>query len=174
MRSDDDALTYRDPVRLDVNARGWTDLSPQEKDEHFRAADRELDEVGILVIANALTHAECDEFYAIISEQAHTSWAIEQALFKEAPVHKVYDFQSRHPKAMELINLYTRGYVRQRWDLTRGIPIAQLKGLSEDQKTLLGYRHRAMRDVSELYFIKPTVGEFDPLYGKEDRTSRWD
>jgi ectoine hydroxylase-related dioxygenase (phytanoyl-CoA dioxygenase family) len=292
----DDALTCREPVRLDVNARGWTDLSPREKDKHFRAADRELDEVGILVIANALTRAECDEFYAIISEEASTSWAIEQALFKDAPVHKVYDFQSRHPKAMELIaypflieylrrllgpgmviheseagltppgssggslhydgfdripdyylginciyylvdadksngatryipgthkefidiaeaetreaiyvsvkkgdlvvfnpylmhgasansspndrpviiNLYTRGFVRQRWDFTRGIPIAQLKHLSEDQKTLLGYRHRAMRDVSELYFIKPTVGEFDPLYGKEDRASRWD
>jgi len=72
------------------------------------------------------------------------------------------------------LDVKTRGYVRQRWDCMRGIPIAQLKHLSEDQKTLLRYRHRAMRDVSELYFIKPTVGEFDPLYGKLDRTIRWD
>jgi len=72
------------------------------------------------------------------------------------------------------LDVKTRGYVRQRWDFTRGIPIAQLKHLSEDRKTLLGYSHRAMRDVSELYFIKPRVGEFDPLYGKLDRTIRWD
>jgi len=38
MTTADYPQTRRDAVRLDVNARGWTDLSPHEKDEHFRAA----------------------------------------------------------------------------------------------------------------------------------------
>ena len=54
---------------LEIPVDRWTELALAEKEAHDARCDRELDEVGILVVANALSAADCDEFIQIIADE---------------------------------------------------------------------------------------------------------
>jgi hypothetical protein len=281
----------REPRRLDLPDPAWSELSAQDKEGLCALADQAIDEVGIVIVAGALSPSQCDEFAGILYDEIRTGWYIERQLHQKAPVQKVYDFQSRHPAAMDLIalpfvvdymrrflgqrmvlhsservtvaphapepphgglqfdgydrvqgyllsmnaiyylcdadvtngatkyipgthkeflslaeaerrspnhitvkkgdlvlfnpyllhgssgnpsdehrpviiNYYQRGYIKQGFDFPRSIGLSQLKRLTEDQRTLLGYDHRVPLDVRELYLFKSEVANLDPLYGR--------
>lgn len=96
----------RDPRRLSLPATDWNELTKQQKAEFFEAADREIDEIGIVVIKNALTERQCDEFVEIIRDEIRNATRMERALYeKQGPTkgYKVRNFQNRHPATLELI-----------------------------------------------------------------------
>jgi ectoine hydroxylase-related dioxygenase (phytanoyl-CoA dioxygenase family) len=104
------ADTLRDARRIDVQAQQWSTLSPEEREAHFHVLDREIHDVGIVVVANAITEAQCDEFYELLThEWDHPIW-IERVMRERAlakgplVVKKVLNLQSRHPAALNLIS----------------------------------------------------------------------
>jgi ectoine hydroxylase-related dioxygenase (phytanoyl-CoA dioxygenase family) len=101
-------LLERDPQRLPIPIPTWTALSPEQREHWFAQADREIDEVGIVVVREALSADECDEFIAIIEEEIRTASYIERVMHGRRTSgtgygYKIYDFQSRHPLALQLI-----------------------------------------------------------------------
>jgi ectoine hydroxylase-related dioxygenase (phytanoyl-CoA dioxygenase family) len=96
----------RDPRRLSLPGADWKALTAEQKEEFFEQADREIHEIGILVVANVLTEQQCDEFVEIIRKEIRTATRMERALYeKQGPTkgYKVRNFQQRHPAALELI-----------------------------------------------------------------------
>ena len=102
----------RDPDRLVLPLDRWSSLSSDDKAAVFALMDREIDEVGIVIVAEALSATQCDEFTAIIDaeianftaiERRLHAWPVGNATYRDTKGYKVFNFQSRHPAAMELI-----------------------------------------------------------------------
>ena len=95
---------FRSPARLEIPINRWHTLSALEKEAHFTAADRELEEVGLIVIAGALSSAACDQLADRMMEEVRTAHHIERKMHeRRKSVLKIYNLQSRHPAFMELI-----------------------------------------------------------------------
>jgi ectoine hydroxylase-related dioxygenase (phytanoyl-CoA dioxygenase family) len=104
---------FRDPARLRIPVESWVELPPDDKETYYATCDRELDEIGILVVANALSDEDCDEFIAIIDDELARVTNLERVMHQRqaesmargGPGYgkKLYNFQSRHQKAMDLI-----------------------------------------------------------------------
>jgi ectoine hydroxylase-related dioxygenase (phytanoyl-CoA dioxygenase family) len=74
--------------------------------------DREIDEVGIITVAGALSEQQCDAFTAIIDSEIASftnierrlhDWPLGNATYRDTKGYKVFNFQARHPAAMELV-----------------------------------------------------------------------
>jgi len=50
-----DANASREPARLELPLAGWAGLTPDERERCYEAVDREIDEVGIVAVAGALS-----------------------------------------------------------------------------------------------------------------------
>ncbi len=281
---------FRDPKRLEIPVASWTGLSTQEKEPYFAEADREIDEVGIVVVARALPGDRCEELARLIEEEIRMACHIERVMHERRKGeigYKIYNLQSRHPAFMELIafpflieyfrrflgprmalhssegalippgaegggwhydghdripgyflsmnaiyylcdadvrngatryvpgthkefisvqeaksreakyvsvkkgdlvmfnpylihagsanpsdanrpviiNYYQRGYIKQGFDFPRSMSVSEVKRLTKDQRTLLGFDHRVPLDVHELYMFRPPkVDDMDPIF----------
>ena len=50
----------RDPRRLKIPVADWSRLSAEERTYHLDLVDREIEEIGIVVLARALPAERCD------------------------------------------------------------------------------------------------------------------
>lgn len=98
--------SYSDPVRLDVPAERWTELSHTNRQDYLDQMDQQICQSGIVIIAGALTHDHCDELVRLIQWEidhpAHIERIMHQRRMKTTG-YKIYNLQSRHQIFMDLI-----------------------------------------------------------------------
>lgn len=145
----------REPRRLSLPGADWNELTPEQKGQFFEEADREIDEIGIVVIKNILTDRQCDEFVEIIRGEIRDATRMERALYeKQGPTkgYKVRNFQNRHPAALELIahpvvTEYYRRYLGPRMVLHSSEGVIIPPGTND------GPTHRDGYDLIPDYFL---------------------
>lgn len=114
----DPSTTHRDPARLEIPVAAWPQLPAAQQSAWLERIDREIDEVGIVVIAGALTPQECDNYAALLQHELDHPTAIERVMHerrRERDGFKVYNLLTRHPDFLTLACLpFTVDYMRRR------------------------------------------------------------
>lgn len=109
---------HRDPARLEIPVVKWPQLSAGEKEKFFAQVDREIDEVGIVSVASALSHEQCDHFARLLQHELDHATHIERLMWERRAQRdgwKVYNLPTRHEDFLELVALaFTVEYMQSR------------------------------------------------------------
>ncbi|MBO9608721.1 MAG: phytanoyl-CoA dioxygenase family protein [Paenibacillaceae bacterium] len=93
----------REPKRMAFDYANWERLPEAEIAGFFAACDKEMDAVGVVVLAEAIAHEDCDAFVELINGEIRRASPIER-LANERRIQvtgpTVYNMQARHPKFM--------------------------------------------------------------------------
>jgi ectoine hydroxylase-related dioxygenase (phytanoyl-CoA dioxygenase family) len=107
----------RGPARLEFPLDRWSALAPDERERAYAAVDREIEEVGIVVIAGALSPEACDRYTAIFRRELQSPTRIERAMHERRRMrdgYKLYNLTARHPDFLELITFpFVVGFMRR-------------------------------------------------------------
>lgn len=97
----------REPKRIELDYARWSGLSAETKESFYAECDREIEDIGIVILAGALSEEVCDRFIRLIDHEIQTAAPIERKI-NEARLkikgYNVYNLQNRHPELMELIH----------------------------------------------------------------------
>lgn len=96
----------REPKRVQFAYDKWNQLSAREKEAFYRECDEEIEEIGVVVLANALSPSFCDECIRLIDQEIVTASPIERKVNERRIAFKgynVYNLQNRHPIFMQHI-----------------------------------------------------------------------
>lgn len=114
--------TFREPIRVELDFANWEHWSEEEKAQYYRTCDSEIDEVGVVILAGAISPALCDSLAELIDKELKHLCNIERKMNERRLTHKgytLYDLQQRHPMFMDLITFppvvrYFRRYLGER------------------------------------------------------------
>lgn len=98
--------TDRDPKRIELNYNHWAKLSADEKEAFFAECDLEIQEIGIVILANVLSQEQCDQYIHLINHEIQTAAPIEKKMNELNRKNRggcVYILQNRHSEFMELM-----------------------------------------------------------------------
>jgi ectoine hydroxylase-related dioxygenase (phytanoyl-CoA dioxygenase family) len=106
---------FRPPVRIEPPLSRWSELDASAKAAWFSEADRELEQVGLAIVAGALSPEVCDDLTGRMEHELRTSHRIERMMHeRRRSVLKLYNLQSRDAAFMELIAFpFTVEYLRR-------------------------------------------------------------
>lgn len=94
----------REPQRFERDYSSWDEWPEQEKASFFRECDREIDEIGVVVLAGAIPAEKCDLFIEKIKAEIASAVHIEQMANERRIAktgHTVYNLQARDPLFMD-------------------------------------------------------------------------
>lgn len=98
----------RDPKRVEIPFARWAQLSAEEKTRHLDIVDREIEEVGIVVVAQALTAERCDQYVRLLQHELDHATRIERVMHERRGQRdgwKIYNLPTRHQDFLELASL---------------------------------------------------------------------
>jgi len=112
------APTHPDPQRLEIPISQWPSLAASAKAEFLAQIDHEIDEVGIVAIAGALSPESCDNYAALLQYELDHPTQIERVMHERREKRdgwKVYNLPTRHEDFLTLIEFpFTVDYMRNR------------------------------------------------------------
>ena len=103
-----EASVHPDPKRVEIPFVRWPQLSVDEKRHYFDIVDREIEENGIVVLAQALTAQRCDQYVHLLQYELDHATRIERIMHERRAQRdgwKIYNLPTRHPDFLELVSL---------------------------------------------------------------------
>lgn len=87
---------HREPRTIQLDYGNWDRWSQRQKAEFYAQCDREMDEVGIVILGNVLRDEQCDQFVDLIGHELETGLAIEKKMNEKRQAQTGYSVYNLH------------------------------------------------------------------------------